>query len=623
MRIAKNLTLSVLLAATAVVVVGLFLTRGSRPTSTANGNGSAPGAPQALVDERPLETARSLQPLASTPDERQLAQQAMHLADQEVDLAFTIALRTASQMTATQSPAVKAAQDRLQKAEAEADAGDARVKQLTAVDSQAKGSKKDRLDQQLQLAQAELELDQDQVEGAKAELSRAGGDRRSEIQRQWQQHEQAHPSDSGPQPGGGGNLSSSFQSDSLIAKWEFWRAQRAKRAQLLEALAAVHRLSSTLALEHDRLAQQVQAEQSQKRSQAQQAATLLDAQKPNAPAPGQAAADAVSGLRQVSTNSKNLSDTVKRLQGLNQLSTIYWRWSKLVGADVQAALHSLLGSALWIVLIILLAFLISSVVDRSLARLHYDNKRVLTLHTVAGFTVRVVAGLAILLVIFGLPSNLSTALGLAGAGLTVALKDFILSFCGWFVLMGRHGIRVGDWVEINGVRGEVAEIGLLRTVLLETGNWTDPGHPTGRQVAFPNSFAVEGYYFNFSTTGQWLWDETQLHIPGGVDPYPIIEQIQATAKKETEANARRAEEEWKRVTRRYGVRTFSSDPAVNVKPTGDGVDVVVRYITSAQERYEVRARLNHAVLELIHRRKPSAGAETAPRSATVASGSAT
>src|SRR5919197_5435275 len=115
---------------------------------------------------------------------------------------------------------------------------------------------------------------------------------------------------------------------------------------------------------------------------------------------------------------------------------------------------------------------------------------------VARFAVQVVALGLILLVIFGAPNQASTLLGLAGAGLTVALKDFIVAFFGWFILMGRNGIRVGDWVEIKGVGGEVAEIGLLHTVLLETGSWSDAGHPTGRRVSFVNSFAIEAHYFN-------------------------------------------------------------------------------------------------------------------------------
>ena len=120
--------------------------------------------------------------------------------------------------------------------------------------------------------------------------------------------------------------------------------------------------------------------------------------------------------------------------------------------------------------------------------------------------------------LFGTPNQLSTIIGLATAGLTVVLKDFIVAFFGWFTLMGKNGIRVGDWVEINGVSGEVIEIGVLKTVLLELGNWTDTGHPTGRQVAFSNSFAMEGHYFNFSTAGQWLWDELEVTLPAGGDP---------------------------------------------------------------------------------------------------------
>src|SRR5260370_1990991 len=116
---------------------------------------------------------------------------------------------------------------------------------------------------------------------------------------------------------------------------------------------------------------------------------------------------------------------------------------------------------------------------------------------------------------------MAAVVALAGAGLTVGLKDFIVGFFGWFVLMGKNGIRLGDWVEINGVTGEVVEIGLFHTVLLETGNWSDAGHPTGRRVTFTNNFAIEGHYFNFSTAGQWLWDQPPVGGPPGRRPHPV------------------------------------------------------------------------------------------------------
>ncbi len=176
----------------------------------------------------------------------------------------------------------------------------------------------------------------------------------------------------------------------------------------------------------------------------------------------------------------------------------------------------------------------------------------------------------ILLVILGIPNNTATALALAGAGLTVALKDFIVGFFGWFVLMGKNGIRPGDWVEINGVAGEVSEVGFLRTVLLETGNWTDSGHPTGRKVSFVNSFAIEGHYFNFSTAGQWMWDEIQVQAPEGADPYALAEALRKIAADETAANAKLAEEkEWGRAAlAQPRSRSFSAAPSITVRPTG-------------------------------------------------------
>jgi hypothetical protein len=152
------------------------------------------------------------------------------------------------------------------------------------------------------------------------------------------------------------------------------------------------------------------------------------------------------------------------------------------------------------------------------------------------------------------------------------------------------------------------EIGLLRTVFLETGNWTDSGHPTGRRVAFVNSYAVEGHYFNFSTSGQWLWDEIQILIPAGQNPYPVLEKIQKLVTAETAANTHQAEQEWQRATSRYRVKSFSATPSIDVRPTSSGVQVLVRYITRAHERYEMRARLYHALVDLLHKTHVEAAA---------------
>ncbi len=123
-------------------------------------------------------------------------------------------------------------------------------------------------------------------------------------------------------------------------------------------------------------------------------------------------------------------------------------------------------------------------------------------------------------------SETPTILGLATAALTIALQDYILAFLGWFVLVGKNGIHVGDWVEINGVGGEVTEIGLMTTTLLETGGLAEQGHPTGRRISFMNGFAIRGQYFNFSTAGQWMWDEISVSVPATPNIHAVMEKVQ-------------------------------------------------------------------------------------------------
>ncbi len=232
-------------------------------------------------------------------------------------------------------------------------------------------------------------------------------------------------------------------------------------------------------------------------------------------------------------------------------------------------------------------------------RMSRDPRQRQTLRIILNLGTQVIGLLLVLLVIFGTPQQMPTILGLATAGLTVVFQDFILAFCGWFVLMGRNGIRVGDWVEIDGVGGEVVEIGVFRTWLLETGNWTANGHPTGRRVSFLNGYAIHGKYFNFSTAGQWMWDEIKVSIPPGTEAYPLIDKIREAAVKATEADAKMAEEEWKRVTHEQGLPQFSAKPSVDMRPAGGGVDIVVRYVTRAGVRLETRNRLFNTVVELM------------------------
>jgi small-conductance mechanosensitive channel len=288
-----------------------------------------------------------------------------------------------------------------------------------------------------------------------------------------------------------------------------------------------------------------------------------------------------------------------RIDAKKDLGAVYAQWIDFVATKQRGVLHRALIGVAIILAIAMVGLFFSSWMDSLLRRLRMDRRQVQSLRTVARVALQIVALSLILLVLFGPPGQLGAFLGLAGAGLTVALKDFIVGFLGWFALMGKNGIRLGDWVEINGVTGEVVEITPFHTVLLETGNWTDSGHPTGRRVTFTNSFAIEGHYFNFSTTGQWLWDELHVVMPSGKESYSLIDALHKKVAEATRDSAVEAEREWRGAASSRDMSGFSVDPAISVKPVIGGIEVSVRYITRASERYQLRSKLNQAAVELL------------------------
>jgi len=561
-----------------------------------------------LVDELPLPTARGLASLAISQEEQRLSQEAVRIADHEVDLAFADALRQAAEHQTDQDPKNRDLHLKMQQAQAALADVQSRVEQLKAQISSAKPSEKEALHDRQALLDAEQALDEDEVEDAQQELIRAGGDQEAAVQRQRDQHEageHALEQQQGQNPTGA-SPPVDLSANNLVGQVRAWMWLRDKRAHLESARRLAQEMGTELLAQHDALQRRVREEKPQKEETKQQAVELRKGAAAGAVSK-ETTATAVNSLKHFSDDQKLLSDFDKRIRDQRNLQEIYGNWLDLTRNQERAVLHSMVRSILWILLIIVLAYAGSLLVNRLFRHAAPEKKHLLTLRGVIRFSLQAVGVLAIVFVILGVPNQMPTILGLAGAGLTVALKDFIVGFFGWFVLMGKNGIRVGDWVEINGVVGEVIEIGLLRTVLLETGNWTDTGHPTGRKVAFVNSFAIEGHYFNFSTAGQWLWDELQVEVGQGANPYPLMEAIQRLVEEETRASAAQAEKEWQKSA---GYRqSLTAAPAIHLRPTGAGVEMQIRYITSANERYVTRSKLYEKIVGLLRgEAKPQEGA---------------
>ena len=596
-----------LLTLVLAAAVGLILTRQSAQLNSSSRTRRPP-----IVDEQPLTTARAMAALASGWDEQRYSRQALKLADHSVDVAFSYEMRQATEHPAPPTPESKKLFARADQAQAAVAEDQERIDRLQKqMATEKDGRARDALQQRIDLTKAKLELDQDELETVKTDLIRSGADRLSRIQRQFNRHEATQKEYEANNPPTAIDKNSTAEgSASAIAEMSAWKSLRERAVRLQHAMEDARQVAAKLRESHKGLQSQVDMEVSNKEAITEQARSGITASTGSDSSSSTSTARAITSLHQISVDQKDLSDLDKRIQDQDDLATAYGNWLDVVKTRQSAVLHDMLQFAMLILLVLFAVYLCNRLVDHFFVGLAVERTRLHTLRGVIRFAVQALGLAVILLMLFGVPNQLSTILGLAGAGLTVACKDFIMGFIGWFLLMGRNGLRVGDWVEIDGVVGEVVEIGLLRTVLLETGNWTDSGHPTGRKVAFVNSYAIEGHFFNFSTTGQWLWDEVQILVPASENPYPMIDAIQKMVAEQTAANVEAAEQEWQRSKGHYRAQPVSAAPEVSLRPTSSGIDVHVRYITRAGERHATKTRLYQALVELLHGRQanPSAAA---------------
>src|SRR5579863_635824 len=594
---------------------GIFRTRTTIPAVPTNSAATEGGAKtattqQQVVDQTPLKIAQQLAPLATLPGERQLAEEAIRLTDHEVDIAFAAALRDAALHPPALSAEAEEIQARLQKAEHSLASTQAQITQLNAAIAKASGDQKDSLEDQLDIANAQVELDQDEVDDAKQDLIRAGGDPQDRIQGMVKEHEASTKATEAALDDKKKETPPA-EERGLVHRATQWWALHKKQLLLWRAKAATANTIGTLSARHDALEKELDTDKAKAGVSAE--GTALSPAARLAWNDNDAEA-VVNATKDRSARQKKLAGFDKRIDDEKELDDLYDKWIELVQTEQRSLLNRALRGIAIILAILLLGLFFDQWIASLLAKTKLDRRQIETLRTVTRVSLQVVGVLFILLVIFGPPPNLGTFLGLAGAGLTVALKDFIVGFFGWFVLMGRNGIRLGDWVEINGVTGEVIEIGLFHTVLLETGNWTDSGHPTGRRVTFTNSYAIEGHYFNFSTSGQWLWDELQVVFPTGEDPYPVIEALQKRVLEATQEHAKQAAQELKSAAGNRDIGLFSAEPSVNLKPVLGGIELSIRYITQANQRSQLRNKLNQAAVELLGRRgiKASTTSEQVP-----------
>lgn len=211
--------------------------------------------------------------------------------------------------------------------------------------------------------------------------------------------------------------------------------------------------------------------------------------------------------------------------------------------------------------------------------------------------------LAILfLYIFG--SNLTgftTAIGLAGAGVTYALREVIVSFAGWFAILFGDFFNTGDRVLLGSTKGDVIDIGVLRTTLMEMEEWVDGDQYTGRIVRVANSSIFTAPVYNYTADFQFLWDEIHIPLKFSSDIEYARKMLLEVADDVIGTFHEQSEKEWSEMKRRFRIENASLKPQVFVSFDDNWVKVSLRFIVGTRERRKVRDELFRTILEQIKR----------------------
>ncbi|MBS1518998.1 MAG: mechanosensitive ion channel family protein [Bacteroidetes bacterium] len=193
--------------------------------------------------------------------------------------------------------------------------------------------------------------------------------------------------------------------------------------------------------------------------------------------------------------------------------------------------------------------------------------------------------------------GLTVAFGVAGAGIAFALQEVIASFAGWLAIMFGGFYKTGDRVQLGGIKGDVIDIGVLRTTLMETGQWVDGDLYNGRIVLIANSFVFKEPVFNYSGDFPFLWDEIKIPIQYGSNYDKVNEILLRVGTETAEGLTKASMEKWKALQQKYRLEDAQTEPMISLIANDNWVEYTLRYVVGYKKRRATRTELFTRILK--------------------------
>lgn len=208
--------------------------------------------------------------------------------------------------------------------------------------------------------------------------------------------------------------------------------------------------------------------------------------------------------------------------------------------------------------------------------------------------------LLIVLLVYGdRLGNIGVALGVAGAGVTFALQEVIVSFAGWLSIVVSGVPSVGQRVKIGDAKGDIIDIGIMRTTIMEMGDWVNGDQYNGRIITLANSYVFKERIRNYSAEYPFLWDELQVPIRTESDHHLARKVFMEVVNEICKDYADSSEAQWRQLAYKFRVEQARVLPMVTLRFDENWITFTLRYIVDYKSRGSTKDRIYTALLDEI------------------------
>lgn len=250
------------------------------------------------------------------------------------------------------------------------------------------------------------------------------------------------------------------------------------------------------------------------------------------------------------------------------------------------------------VVIVLLAIIANRLTLHVLSDRLKESSYAHTLRMLLRNVIFVVGVVLILGIWFGVGSNLTMAMGIMGAGIAFASQELIGSFTGFVNIITSNLYNIGDRVRIGNVIGDVLDISLLRTTVMEIGEWVQADQYTGRIVTIANRVVFSDPVFNYSKHWEYLWDEIMIPVTYESDWQLAAQLMLEHGENYTKDIQEAAKVGMQEMRHRYPIlEDLPVTPTLYTVMTDNWVEMTLRYVVETRKRRTVKADLHRELLE--------------------------